>query len=691
MDGTTHQIVISISGTNDAAVIGGITSATLAEDASATLTASGALTIADADTGEDAFTAETISGSYGSLTIDAAGNWTYSADNTQSAIQSLGEGDSLTDSFTVESVDGTSETITITLTGTNDATVIGGVDTSDLTEDSSATLMANGTLTISDTDTDEALFASETVSGSYGSLTIDSAGNWNYSADSSQQAIQSLGHEETVSDTITVSAVDGTTHQIVISISGTNDAAVIGGITSATLAEDASATLTASGALTIADADTGEDAFTAETISGSYGSLTIDAAGNWTYSADNTQSAIQSLGEGDSLTDSFTVESVDGTSETITITLTGTNDAAVIGGVDTSDLTEDSSATLMANGTLTISDTDTDEALFASETVSGSYGSLTIDSAGNWNYSADSSQQAIQSLGHEETVSDTITVSAVDGTTHQIVISISGTNDAAVIGGIASATLAEDASATLTASGALTITDADTGEDAFTAETISGSYGSLTIDAAGNWTYSADNTQSAIQSLGEGDSLTDSFTVESVDGTSETITITLTGTNDAAVISGVDTSDLTEDSSATLMANGTLTISDTDTDEALFASETVSGSYGSLTIDSAGNWNYSADSSQQAIQSLGHEETVSDAITVSAVDGTTHQIVISISGTNDAAVIGGIASATLAEDASATLTASGALTIADADTGEDAFTAETISGSYGSLTIDAAG
>ncbi|UTW43339.1 VCBS domain-containing protein [bacterium SCSIO 12844] len=56
----------------------------------------------------------------------------------------------------------------------------------------------------------------------------------------------------------------------------------------------------------------------------------------------------------------------------------------------------------------------------------------------------------------------------------------------------------EDAAATLTTSGTLTISDTDTGE-AFNAETISGTYGDLTIEADGDWSYSADNSQSAFR------------------------------------------------------------------------------------------------------------------------------------------------------------------------------------------------
>ena len=57
--------------------------------------------------------------------------------------------------------------------------------------------------------------------------------------------------------------------------------------------------------------------------------------------------------------------------------------------------------------------------------------------------------------------------------------------------------------------GKVTATDVDAGESGFTASTKTGAYGSLSIDALGNWTYSANNTQSVIQELGAGDTLTD--------------------------------------------------------------------------------------------------------------------------------------------------------------------------------------
>ncbi|UTW43330.1 VCBS domain-containing protein [bacterium SCSIO 12844] len=50
-------------------------------------------------------------------------------------------------------------------------------------------------------------------------------------ADNSQSAIQALGDGDTLTDTITVTSDDGTTQDITITITGTNDDPTIGGDT----------------------------------------------------------------------------------------------------------------------------------------------------------------------------------------------------------------------------------------------------------------------------------------------------------------------------------------------------------------------------------------------------------------------------------------------------------------------------
>ncbi|MEW6999828.1 VCBS domain-containing protein, partial [Colwelliaceae bacterium BS250] len=63
-------------------------------------------------------------------------------------------------------------------------------------------------------------------------------------------------------ETFTVLSADGTTHDVVVTITGTNDLPTIAGDDIGAVTEDdADPTLTDTGTLTISDADTGENVF----------------------------------------------------------------------------------------------------------------------------------------------------------------------------------------------------------------------------------------------------------------------------------------------------------------------------------------------------------------------------------------------------------------------------------------------
>ncbi|MBT2325016.1 VCBS domain-containing protein [Variovorax paradoxus] len=727
-DGTASQVVtVTITGTNDVPVIGGVASGAVSEDASApNLSTSGALTIADVDAGQSSFTAQagTVgSNGYGSFALAADGSWTYAADNSQAAIQQLGAGQSLSDSFTALSFDGTaSQMVTVTITGTNDVPMIGGVASGAVQEDvavAGGNLATGGVLTIADVDQGQSNFASQgSTAGSngYGSFTLATDGTWAYTADNSQAAIQQLSAGQSISDSFTAVSSDGTASQVVtVTITGTNDVPVIGGVASGSVSEDDSANnLSTSGALTIADVDAGQSSFTAQggTVgSNAYGSFTLAADGSWAYTADNSQSAIQQLGAGQSLSDSFTAVSSDGTaSQVVTVTITGTNDVPVIGGVASGAVSEDASApNLSTSGALTIADVDAGQSSFAVQggTIgSNGYGSFTLAADGTWAYTADNNQAAIQQLSAGQSISDSFTAVSSDGTASQVVtVTITGTNDVPVIGGVASGAVSEDDSANnLSTSGALTIADVDAGQSNFMAQagTVgSNAYGSFTLAADGSWSYTADNSQAAIQQLGAGQSISDSFTAVSSDGTtSQVVTVTITGTNDVPVIGGVASGAVSEDASApNLSTGGALTIADVDAGQSSFMAQagTVgSNGYGSFTLAADGTWAYTAANSQSAIQQLGVGQSLSDSFTAVSSDGTASQVVtVTITGTNDVPVIGGVASGAVTEDTSApNLSTGGALTIADVDAGQSSFTAQagTVgSNAYGSFTLAADG
>ncbi|UUZ57473.1 VCBS domain-containing protein [Massilia sp. H-1] len=120
----------------------------------------------------------------------------------------------------------------------------------------------------------------------------------------------------------------------------------------------------------------------------------------------------------------------------------------------------------------------------------------------------------------------------------------------------------------LAASGILSISDVDSAAT-FVAGTIAGTYGSVALQANGQWQYTA---SSAHNEFVAGTTYSDVFTVTSADGTTSTITVNILGTNDAAVISTA-TANLTE-TNAPLSTSGTLTISDVDS-AATFVAGTI--------------------------------------------------------------------------------------------------------------------
>ncbi|MBW5271356.1 cell surface protein, partial [Aeromonas hydrophila] len=204
----------------------------------------------------------------------------------------------------------------------------------------------------------------------------------------------------------------------------------------------------------------------------------------------------------------------------------------------------------------------------------------------------------------------------------------------------------DETNPTLTETGTLSVSDVDGADEAkFVAGNgvaSAGALGSLTIDADGNWTYNVANGD--VQYLGEGETKVETFVVKSVDGTEHTVTITITGVNDAAVITGSDTGAVTEDeTNPTLTETGTLSVSDVDgADEAKFVAGNgvaSAGALGSLTIDADGNWTYNVANGD--VQYLGEGETKVETFVVKSVDGTEHTVTITITGVNDAAVITG--------------------------------------------------
>src|SRR5207248_2101199 len=207
-------------------------------------------------------------------------------------------------------------------------------------------------------------------------------------------------------------------------------------------------------------------------------------------------------------------------------------------------MTESNAASVISSTVqLTLSDVVSPATFQAQSGTAGSYGTFAIDASGAWTYAASS---AHNEFAGGQTYTDSFGVLSADGTSTSVSITITGTNDAAVLSSDARHLTETNAASDITNTSQLTITDVDIPASFQAQSGTAGSYGSLPDALPISWTYAA---SSAHNEFAGGQTYTDSFGVLSADGTSTSVSITITGTNDAAVLSS-DARHLTETNAA---------------------------------------------------------------------------------------------------------------------------------------------
>jgi VCBS repeat-containing protein len=236
-----------------------------------------------------------------------------------------------------------------------------------------------------------------------------------------------------------------------------------------------------------------------------------------------------------------------------------------------------------------------------------------------------------------ETLTDVMTVATADGTPHDVTITITGAEDAPVVTGVLSGSVAEDDA--MSTGGALSITDVDTSDNPVGFGNQSGllgdsGFGRFAV-SAGGWTYALDNAHAAVQALDVGESLSDSYTFTASDGSIATATVTITGTEDASVISGTFGGEVTEGALPT--ASGTLNITDVDTADNPVnfpdaASTPGDNGYGRFELI-GGVWTYTLDNAHPAVADLNEGDSLTDSHAFVASDGSVQKVTVSIDGT----------------------------------------------------------
>ncbi|MCG9595689.1 cadherin-like domain-containing protein [Vibrio sp. Isolate25] len=638
--GVTHTGAnMTLAPQDDAATIGGKDTGDVTEDHNLASSVSGlagqldtygTLTVTDPDAGQSEFDAKLLANSYhtqlgGRLYINDRGDWGYSIDNSKPAIQQLGQVSGLA----------------------------GQLDT-------------YGTLTVTDPDAGQSEFDAKLLANSYhtqlgGRLYINDRGDWGYSIDNSKPAIQQLGQNETLTDTVTVHSKDGTTHDIVITIHGTNDAPTISSEVQLNSGkEDIAQTITArellANAVDVDDNDQGQ--LSIANLVADHGSIKDNHDGTYTFTPDKDYNGQVH----------FTYDVKDahsGVTHTgANMTLAPVSDAATISGTDTGSITEDrhvfhdSMHQIQVTGTLHVTDSDVNENYFRESGIFGHekaisdpfQGEMHIDRYGNWDYVLANGNPAVQALKQGETKDVMYEVHSADGTPHRITITVTGTNDAPTVS--SSVTLAagkEDTAVTLQASDLLAHAS-DIDHDAqLSIHSLSADHGQVTDNHDGTFRFTPDKDYTGPVQF--------SYQIQDEHGASvqQTASMNLAAAPDNATInyapSDKHLNGVTEDRNYIdahdkLHFSGKLDIIDPDKGEAQFNINLGPQTYqgigydtklgGHIVISQDGGYLYTIKDHQPLIQNLANGEVITDECVVKSQDGTSFTIQVNIHGTNDA-------------------------------------------------------
>ncbi len=738
----TIPVTITITGTNDAPIIGGLNLGDVTEDTQLSFT--GQLEGIDPDKCDDqAWTVDDADGTYGSLVLNpTTGEWTYTLDPkvtdpsdpnyaASQVIQELDPGDTIQETFQVTVTDNYGETATqdviVTIHGTaDDVTITDNVIAVTALEED-GTLTDTGNLTTPDGLDNPVTWSAVNGSGSYGTLTLTTDGEWTYLLNNSSNAVQSLAEGVTVTDSFEVTVVDQfgstvvddsgnpTTMLINVDVTGTNDAPDIKGDLVASIDNDA-AVNEISGNLNDGDVDSGDThIFSGDNQTNEYGTFHLDSNGHWTFTLDQTNQEVIYLGKGATIEVEFIVGVTDGHSlpapdggidiDKVVITIEGSNKPPVIEGDLVMELTEDGKTTEAVPLQLDGTDPNTgDTVVFEAKTLAGTYGTFTLQADGQWNYQLNNSAPHVQSLREGSVVSETFIVKATDNndasTSSSVTVNITGTNDLPELSGRDNGVLSENPGQAV--SGIVTASDVDKGDSSdYSIDSelaTAAKYGTAFIDASGRWTYTVNSLHADVDGLSQGEKLTDTFVIVATDTANGegkmTITVTINGVNDAPNIEAVVTEKLVEDSLTSL--TGTFLDGDPDKSDTHTWQVTASDPLADLTVDNNGAWSINLHTTDPLIQQLkeGEELTLTYTLKVTDQHGVsdTKDVSFIVVGSNDDPVItaDSVISGGVKEDTSVS-SVTGQMVVTDIDVNDlHLWSVQgTGQGTYGSISIDA--
>ena len=563
--------------------------------------------------------------------ITAAGKVGYAIDAAR--VQSLAVGETLEDSFLYAArlPNGSLvwSTVRVTITGANDAPVATW-DAAAVAEDS----LASGSVAANDTDADHGALLSYGATGPL-PAGFALAGDGSWALDGSDPAYQALGEGETLQVTVPYIVTDehGATSSatLVLTVTGANDAPVTTSAFAA-VAEDGST----SGQLVALDQDEGAQ-LTYALTGGVPAGFSLAAEGSWSFDASGDAYQALAAGAFQIVEVPFAVTDEHGAtaSSTLLIAVNGTNDAP-----DAQDVVADLQLTRWEERetlTGTVAATDPDAGSTLTYFAFGLPG-FAMNSDGSWRY--EPSTYDTVPLAEGEVLPTYVQYQVTDehGATDTAILYLNliGANDAPM-----ASPLYVDATEDQAASGVYAALDVDHGA-VLTYAVQGDAVAGFTLNSDGSWTL--DTAHPAFRWLAEGQSISFGIGIRATDefgaSSSSGIGFTVTGVNDAAIIDGQRSGSVTEAGTAgpgTPQRSGQLTITDWDgpSSFAPITGQASFGGYGTYSVTAGGAWTYVLDNANPAVNQLNGGQSLTDSFVVTAADGTTASVTITIAGARD--------------------------------------------------------
>lgn len=437
------------------------------------------------------------------------------------------------------------------------------------------------------------------------------------------------------------------TAEIAVTLMGMEDAPVVAGQVSTTVAEDSVAKGSVlTGQLSVTDVDDTTPLFDAlANQPATYGTFSVTTDGRWTYTFNNDDAVVaaaQALDVGVETFDTFDV-TVGGVTQTVNILVEGADDASTVinaAAAAVGTVTEDDD--LSATGDLEATDVDSGGIAVAFKAVAdataATYGEWTITDAGVWTYTLDDANAAVQALKQGQSLTDSFVVETVDGTQQTVTVTINGTNDVPELAtALQAQTFDEDTAVSFTLP-ADAFVDRDGDALLLQARQSGGAVLPewLTFDAA---TRAFTGTPPA----GYNGILNLEVVAFNAGGTvSDTFALTITSVDDATAVTGDVAGSVVEDGvDSTGVATGTLAATDADNVTAMNPTGAVAiapaigvATYGTWSLAADGVWTYDLDDNNVAVQELNAGGTLADSFELT-IGGAKQVVSIAIAGADD--------------------------------------------------------